>query len=132
MSPFVCYPVAMAAGLATLTKISRDGFFDTLTARTTRLVDGLSAIARESGIAFTTNQVGGMFGLFFTDQTQVRSFAQVMQCDAEKFKLFFHAMLDRGVYLAPSAFEAGFVSIMHDDAVIDATLDAARDAFSVC
>ena len=123
-------PVAMAAGLATLNKISADGFFDTLTARTTRLVDGLAAIARESGIAFTTNQVGGMFGLFFTDQTQVKSFAQVMQCDADKFNRFFHGMLDRGVYLAPSAFEAGFVSITHTDDVIDATLAAAREALA--
>tara|TARA_R110002073_G_scaffold334916_1_gene525596 strand:- start:39338 stop:40624 length:1287 start_codon:yes stop_codon:yes gene_type:complete len=124
-------PVAMAAGLATLNKISAEGFYDTLAARTTKLVEGLEAIARESGIAFTTNQVGAMFGLFFTDQTQVKSFEQVMKCDSEKFNRFFHAMLDRGVYLAPSAFEAGFVSIAHTDEVIEETLKAAHQAFSV-
>ena len=123
-------PVAMAAGLATLNKISAEGFYDTLTTRTTKLVDGLAAIARESGIAFTTNQVGPMFGLFFTDQTQVKSFEQVMQCDTEKFNRFFHGMLDRGVYLAPSAYEAGFVSIAHTDDVIEETLVAAHGAFS--
>ncbi|MBQ0755442.1 MAG: glutamate-1-semialdehyde 2,1-aminomutase [Gammaproteobacteria bacterium] len=124
-------PVAMAAGLATLNKISAEGFYDTLASRTTKLVEGLEAIARESGIAFTTNQVGAMFGLFFTDQTQVKSFEQVMKCDSEKFNRFFHAMLDRGVYLAPSAFEAGFVSIAHTDEVIEETLKAAHQAFSV-
>lgn len=124
-------PVAMAAGLATLNKISAPGFYDTLTERTTKLVDGLASIARASGIAFTTNQVGGMFGLFFTDQTQVKSFSQVMKCDSEKFNRFFHAMLDRGVYLAPSAFEAGFVSITHTDEVIEATLAAAHEAFAI-
>ena len=123
-------PVAMAAGLATLNKISVEGFYDTLTARTTKLVDGLAAIARESGIAFTTNQVGPMFGLFFTDQTQVKSFEQVMQCDTEKFNRFFHGMLDRGVYLAPSAYEAGFVSVAHTDEVIEETLAAAHAAFA--
>ena len=120
----------MAARRATLHKLSADGFFDTLTARTTRLVEGLAAIARESGFAFTTNQVGGMFGLFFTDQTQVKSFAQVMQCDTDKFNRFVHGMLDRGVDLAPSAFEAGVVSITHTDDVIDETLAAAREALA--
>ena len=86
-------------------------------------------MAREKGIAMTTNQVGGMFGLFFTDQTRIASLNDVMNCDQERFKKFFHAMLDNGVYLAPSAFEAGFVSITHTDAVIDDTLERAREAF---
>lgn len=122
-------PVAMAAGLATLNKISEEGFFETLSARTQRLTSGLELLAREMGICLTCNQVGGMFGIFFTDQTRIQSFADVMQCDAERFKKFFHAMLDEGVYLAPSAFEAGFVSIAHSDEVIDQTLEAARQAF---
>ncbi len=121
-------PLAMAAGLATLEKISAPGFFDELTASTRRLADGIATIAREQGIAMSTVSVGGMFGFFFTDQTHINSFAQVMSCDQEHFRRFYHAMLDRGVYLAPSAFEAGFVSITHSNAVIDDTLDKVRDA----
>ena len=124
-------PVAMAAGMATLKQIREPGFFDELGRLTTRLTQGLETMAREKGIAMTTNQVGGMFGLFFTDQTRIASLNDVMGCDQERFKKFFHAMLDRGVYLAPSAFEAGFVSITHTDAVIDETLDIAREAFRV-
>jgi glutamate-1-semialdehyde 2,1-aminomutase len=124
-------PVAMAAGLATLAQIRQPGFFDELTRLTGRLVQGLETMAREKGIAMTTNQVGGMFGLFFTDQTRIASLADVMKCDQERFRTFFHAMLDRGVYLAPSAFEAGFVSITHTDEVIDDTLSRAREAFRV-
>jgi glutamate-1-semialdehyde 2,1-aminomutase len=122
-------PVAMAAGMATLNLIRQEGFFDELTRLTGRLVQGLETMAREKGIALTTNQVGGMFGFFFTDQTRIASLADVMLCDQERFRSFFHAMLDRGVYLAPSAFEAGFVSITHTDAVIDDTLERARGAF---
>ncbi|MCC1497865.1 glutamate-1-semialdehyde 2,1-aminomutase [Alcanivorax sp. 1008] len=122
-------PVAMAAGMATLKQISAPGFFDELGRLTARLTQGLETMAREKGIAMTTNQVGGMFGLFFTDQTRIASLNDVMGCDQERFKKFFHAMLDRGVYLAPSAFEAGFVSITHTDAVIDDTLERAREAF---
>ncbi|MDF1630427.1 MAG: glutamate-1-semialdehyde 2,1-aminomutase [Alcanivoracaceae bacterium] len=122
-------PVAMAAGMATLKQISAPGFFEELGRLTTRLTQGLETMAREKGIAMTTNQVGGMFGLFFTDQTRIASLNDVMGCDQERFKKFFHAMLDRGVYLAPSAFEAGFVSITHTDAVIDETLERAREAF---
>ncbi|MEE4250527.1 MAG: glutamate-1-semialdehyde 2,1-aminomutase [Alcanivoracaceae bacterium] len=121
-------PVAMAAGMATLKQIREPGFFDELGRLTSRLTQGLETMAREKGIAMTTNQVGGMFGLFFSDQTRIASLSDVMNCDQERFKKFFHAMLDRGVYLAPSAFEAGFVSITHTDAVIDETLDIARDA----
>jgi glutamate-1-semialdehyde 2,1-aminomutase len=122
-------PVAMAAGMATLKQIREPGFFDELGRLTSRLTQGLETMAREKGIAMTTNQVGGMFGLFFTDQTRIASLNDVMHCDQERFRKFFHAMLDRGVYLAPSAFEAGFVSITHTDTVIDDTLERAREAF---
>ncbi len=122
-------PIAMAAGLKTLELIQAPGFYETLSARTTRLVDGLSAAASEAKVAFTADSIGGMFGLYFADRVP-GSFAEVMQGDALRFNAFFHAMLDAGVYFAPSAFEAGFVSITHDDAVIDATLQAARGAFA--
>jgi glutamate-1-semialdehyde 2,1-aminomutase len=122
-------PVAMAAGLATLELISAPGFHERLTAKTTQLVDGLLNAARAANIALSANQVGGMFGLFFTDKGPVRYFREVMACDAAKFSKFFHLMLDEGVYLAPSAFEAGFVSDAHSVADIDATIAAARRAF---
>ncbi len=123
-------PVAMAAGLATLEGVSRPGFHERLAATTARLVDGLEAAARDAGIPFTTNRVGGMFGLFFTSEREVRHYDQVMACDVERFKRFFHAMLDAGVYLAPSAFEAGFVSAAHGEREIEATLAAARGVFA--
>ena len=123
-------PVAMAAGLATLQILREDGFFPELTRLTTRLTEGLVTMAREKGIALTTHQVGGMFGFFFTEQTRITSLEQVMACDQVRFKNFFHAMLDRGVYLAPSAFEAGFVSITHTDAVMDDTLTRVREALT--
>ncbi|AFT72090.1 Glutamate-1-semialdehyde aminotransferase [Alloalcanivorax dieselolei B5] len=123
-------PVAMAAGLATLQALREPGFHDALEAKARRLTEGLSMAARECGIGFTTNQVGGMFGLFFTEQTRISRFSEVMACDKERFQRFFHAMLDRGIYLAPSAFEAGFVSIAHSDEDIDATIKAAREAFA--
>lgn len=119
-------PVAMAAGLKTLELISAPGFYASLTAKTSLLLSGLQAAADASGIAFTTNQVGGMFGLFFSDEKPVSRFSQVVKCDLERFKRFFHAMLAEGVYLAPSAFEAGFVSIAHTDADIEATVNAAK------
>ena len=122
-------PVAMAAGLATLELVCAEGFHEKLQETTGRLCEGLEAAAKEAGVAFSTNHVGGMFGLFFTGDAPVRSFEQVRACDVEAFKRFFHAMLERGVYLAPSAFEAGFVSSAHDDAVVGRTLDAAREAF---
>ena len=124
-------PVAMAAGLMTLEKISVPGFHDALSAKAKRLVDGLSDVARSQGVAMTTHQVGGMFGFYFTDQTLITRFEQVMACDQERFKRFFHGMLDRGVYLAPSAFEAGFISIAHSDADIDFTLEQARAALAL-
>jgi glutamate-1-semialdehyde 2,1-aminomutase len=122
-------PVAMAAGLATLAGLSAPGFHERLAARTAALVEGLEAAAREAGVPFTTNHVCGMFGLFFTGEAPVTRYEQVMRCDVERFRRFFHAMLAAGVYLAPSAYEAGFVSGAHGDAEIDATLEAARRAF---
>ncbi len=121
-------PVAVAAGLATLAAISEPGFYAALTARTEKLVKGLSAAARDADVTFCADSVGGMFGLYFAAKPPA-SFAEVMQCDKEKFNRFFHAMLDHGIYLAPSAFEAGFVSAAHTDADIDATVAAAREVF---
>ncbi len=118
-------PVAMAAGLATLKLLMQPGFYERLSAATERLTSGLQACARTAGIPFSVNQVGGMFGLFFTQADSIHNFAQVMDCDVARFMLFFHGMLDEGVYLAPSAFEAGFVSAAHGDAEIDATIAAA-------
>ncbi len=119
-------PVAMAAGLATLKQIMKPGFFEALSTMTQRLTDGLDARAKAARIPLCTAQVGGMFGVFFTDIPEVQSYAQVMNCNVDRFKLFFHGMLEQGVYLAPSAFEAGFVSAAHSKADIDATLDAAE------
>ncbi len=123
-------PVAMAAGLATLALVQAPGFHDALDQRTRQLVEGMKARAASAGIALTSNQVGGMFGLFFTDAEQVSDFAGVNACNLEHFKAFYHAMLKHGVYLAPSAFEAGFVSSAHDDAAIQATFEAAEQAFA--
>ena len=123
-------PVAMAAGLKTLELISQPGFHDQLKAKTLALANGLEQAASESGIAFTTHAVGGMFGLFFSQDQTIASFSQVMKCDQDLFKRFFHVMLAEGVYLAPSAFEAGFVSSTHGDAELDKTLAAAKEAFA--
>jgi glutamate-1-semialdehyde 2,1-aminomutase len=123
-------PVAMAAGLANLDLITRDGFFENLSIKTTRLVDGIQQAADQAGIPFKTTRVGGMFGLFFTDAKQVVNFAEAGQCDVEAFKSFYHRMLDRGVYLAPSAYETGFMSSAHTNDHIDATIAAARESFS--
>jgi len=122
-------PVAMAAGLATLDLIAAPGFHADLAAKTQRLCDGLVAAAREAGIPLTANHVGGMFGIFFTSET-VTSYAQAVACDVERFKAFFHGMLAEGVYLAPSAFEAGFMSSAHSEEDIEATLAAARKVFA--
>lgn len=122
-------PVAMAAGLKTLELISQPGFYDSLTEKTTSLVTGLEAKANAAGIPLTTNQVGGMFGFFFSEEKQVSNFAQVSACDVERFKQFYHGMLDKGIYLAPSAFEAGFVSSTHSEADIETTLQAADEVF---
>lgn len=123
-------PLAMAAGLKTLELISAQGFYDELTAKTTSLLQGLQQAAEEANVDFTTSQIGAMFGLFFTDQQQVTSFAESTACDAERFKRFFHAMLDQGIYLAPSAYEAGFVSACHSQVDLNTTIDAARQAFA--
>jgi glutamate-1-semialdehyde 2,1-aminomutase len=121
-------PVAMAAGLAMLDLVQSPGFYDRLERSTNLLCDGLESAARDAGVAFTTQRVGGMFGMFFSSEL-VDTYAQAMACDREAFNRFFHAMRERGVYLAPSAFEAGFMSGAHDDAVIAATTAAAREAF---
>ncbi|MEO8836757.1 MAG: glutamate-1-semialdehyde 2,1-aminomutase, partial [Caldimonas sp.] len=123
-------PVAMAAGLAMLELIQAPGFHDQLAARTRLLCDGLQSVADGLGLAFSTNRVGGMFGLFFTAE-KVSGFAQASACDIGRFNRFFHAMLKRGVYLAPSAFEAGFMSAAHTDNDIALTLDAAREAMPI-
>lgn len=122
-------PIAMTAGLKNLEIISREGFFETLTEKTDFLVDGILAAAGRQGIAMTANKVGAMFGLFFTEQDKVQSFADVGACDLERFKAFFHGMLDAGVNLAPSAYEAGFVSSAHDEAILQQTIDKAEQVF---
>jgi glutamate-1-semialdehyde 2,1-aminomutase len=124
-------PVAMAAGLANLALISRDGFFENLAERTRELVDGIQEAADRAAVPFRTTRVGGMFGLFFTGADKVVNFAQSGSCDVEAFKTFYHAMLERGVYLAPSAFEAGFVSSAHTAEDIEATVSAARESFAL-
>ena len=123
-------PVAMAAGLATLEIISQPGFYDALTKKTEMLTAGMKERAHKTNTALTTNQVGGMFGLFFTEEDKVTDFYQTSACNQDKFKLFFHGMLEKGVYLAPSAFETGFVSAAHSDADIEATLDIAEQVMN--
>lgn len=120
-------PVAMAAGLAMLELIQAPGFHDRLAARTRLLTDGFQSVADGEGVAFSTNRVGGMFGLFFSAE-KIASFAQATATDVALFNRFFHGMLERGVYLAPSAFEAGFMSSAHSDRDIADTLEAARGA----
>ena len=123
-------PLAMAAGLATLEEISKPDFFNTLAARTKLLVDGFANIAAENCIPLATESMGGMFGFVFTEDSPVRRFSQVASADTERFRSFFHGMLAEGVYLAPSAFEAGFVSSAHGDDEISQTLEAARKVLS--
>jgi len=119
-------PVVMAAGLSTLALLDAPDFYPNLNDKTRRLTEGLRAAASTAGVAFTTNQVCGMFGLFFTNAAHVTNYAQVMACDTGRFQRFFHGMLAEGVYLAPSAFEAGFLSAAHTAADIDTTVAAAR------
>lgn len=123
-------PIAMAAGLACLHEIAQPGVHQRLTELTDMLADGLCEKAREAGIPFVVNHVGGMFGLFFTNAPAVTCYQDVMNCDVERFKKFFHLMLQQGIYLAPSAFEAGFMSVAHSDEDIRKTIDAAAYAFS--
>ena len=121
-------PLATAAGLAVLELAARDGIYDALEASAKRVASGLEALAREAGVPFTASALGGLFGFFF-HPGPVESYADAQKADAERFRTFFHAMLDQGIYLAPSPFEAGFVTTAHGDAEIDQTLEAARRAF---
>jgi glutamate-1-semialdehyde 2,1-aminomutase len=119
-------PVAMAAGMTTLKLAAEPGFYEGISARVDKLVAGIMAEAKKAGVPMSENHVGGMFGLFFTGEETITSFGQaVNKCDADRFKLFFHGMLNEGIYLAPSAFEAGFVSAAHSDEDIESTIAAA-------
>jgi glutamate-1-semialdehyde 2,1-aminomutase len=122
-------PVAMAAGLATLELIQQPGFYEGLAQNTQRLRDGLESAAKDAGIAFTTTGVCAMFGLYFCEGP-INGYADAMRSDSSRFNRFFHGMLERGVYFAPSAFEAGFLSSMHGDVEIEQTLSAARAVFA--
>jgi glutamate-1-semialdehyde 2,1-aminomutase len=124
-------PIAMAAGLKTLEIISREGFYEALTAKTTAFVADMLAIAKKNDIALTSNQVGAMFGFFFTDLESVTRFSEVTQCNVEQFNKFFHGMLKEGVNFAPSAYEAGFVSSAHTDEDLQQTMIAADKVFSL-
>ncbi|MDX1698518.1 MAG: aminotransferase class III-fold pyridoxal phosphate-dependent enzyme, partial [Thiohalobacterales bacterium] len=123
-------PLSVAAGLATLRLATADGVHEQLDATTRRLANGLQAAADRAGIPFTTSQVGGMFGFFFSEERTVSRFSQVTECNMDLFRRFYHGMLDNGVYLAPSAYEAGFVSTAHSDAVIDETVECAARVFA--
>lgn len=123
-------PLAMAAGITLLNKLRQPGFHQQLNDFANKLCSGLKSRAQAAGIALTTQQAGGMFGLFFTDAPAVTTFAEATQCNLEEFKQFFHAMLDQGIYLAPSAYEASFVSSAHQEEELQLTLDAAEKAFA--
>ncbi|MFD2632291.1 glutamate-1-semialdehyde 2,1-aminomutase [Idiomarina piscisalsi] len=123
-------PVAMSAGLAALQQLSTPGLYDQLYQRVDALVDGLQERANRAGVPMTTNRAGSMFGFFFTEDPEVTSYAQATQCNMEHFKAFYHAMLNEGVYLAPSAFEGGFMSAAHTEDDIEKTLQAAEKAFT--
>ncbi len=122
-------PVAVAAGMTTLSLIQQPGFYEKLSAQTAKLAAGLAAAARDAGITFCADSVGGMFGIYFSEQVPT-SYAEMMAGDKTRFNAFFHGMLDEGVYFAPAAFEAGFVSAQHDDAVIAETVAAAARVFA--
>jgi len=122
-------PVATACGLATLREIARPGFFAALAERTRGLVVGLVEAAQSAGIAMTADCEGGMFGFFFAPELP-QNYGEVMATDKERFNRFFHAMLERGVYLAPALYEAGFVSAAHSHDDVAATVDAARSSFA--
>lgn len=122
-------PIAMTAGLATLDLVSAPGFYEELERKTLMLVEGIHSQATEMGIAMSYNNMGGMFGLFFSEESSVQYFSQVMACDSERFRQFFHSMTKRGVYMAPSAYESGFVSSAHSDEDLQTTIDAAASCF---
>ncbi|TAJ91758.1 MAG: glutamate-1-semialdehyde-2,1-aminomutase [Gammaproteobacteria bacterium] len=122
-------PVAMNAGLATLKIVSRPGFYAELAKKVDILMKGLRELARQAHIPFATNQIGGMFGFFFTTEAQVDSYTKVLACDTGHFRTFFHGMLSRGIYFAPSPFEAGFMSAAHSQADLAMTLNAAKEVF---
>jgi glutamate-1-semialdehyde 2,1-aminomutase len=123
-------PLAMAAGLVTLEAIEEPGFYSKLEQKSKALCEGLMAAAVDAGVPLATEYLGGMFGFVFTADGPVRNFAQVAAADVDRFRLFFHGMLDEGIYLAPSAYEAGFVSIAHGDAEIEETIAAAKKVMS--
>ncbi len=118
-------PIAMTAGLAQLEALSEPGLYEELAAKTKRIAEGFKAAANKHGIPMAINYVGGMFGFFFTDEEKITGFEQVTKCNMEQFRAFYHGMLDEGIYLAPSAFEAGFLSMAHGEQELQATLDAA-------
>lgn len=118
-------PIAMTAGLAQLEALSEPGLYEELAAKTKRIAEGFKAAADKHGIPMAINYVGGMFGFFFTDEEKITGFEQVTKCNMEQFRAFYHGMLDEGIYLAPSAFEAGFLSMAHGEQELQATLDAA-------
>lgn len=122
-------PLAVTAGLETLRIIQSPGFYDYLSAQAAKLVQGLTEAAQGTGIPFCADSLGGMIGLYFSDKVP-GSYAEIMQCDKTMFNRFFHGMLDAGIYLAPSAFEAGFVSSQHDDTIIEATINTAKNVFT--
>ena len=124
-------PVAMSAGLATLSLLTAPNFYEELRKKTQQLTQGLQERAQAANIALQINQVESIFGLFFTEQKYIQTFDQVAQCDIERFKKFYHLMLAEGIYLAPSAFEAGFISSAHSDLEIQNTLNAAERVFKL-
>ncbi|QYJ89083.1 glutamate-1-semialdehyde 2,1-aminomutase [Shewanella halotolerans] len=123
-------PIAMSAGLAQMEELCAEGLYEELAAKTKRIAEGFKAAANKHGIPLSINYVGGMFGFFFTELEQVTRFDQVTQCDAEAFRIFYHGMLDEGVYLAPSAYEAGFLSMAHGEKELEETLAAADRVFA--
>ncbi|WP_226052897.1 glutamate-1-semialdehyde 2,1-aminomutase [Dickeya chrysanthemi] len=123
-------PIAMAAGFACLSEVAKPGVHQKLTELTTQLAEGLLAAAKARQIPLVVNHVGAMFGIFFTDSAQVTCYQDALKCDVERFKRFFHLMLDEGIYLAPSAFEAGFMSLAHSQQDLEYTIDAARRCFA--
>ena len=123
-------PVAMSAGLAALSQLNQPGLYDQLYARVDQLLDGMQQLADEAGIPLTTNRAGSMFGFFFTKEKQVTTYKQATECDMDVFRRFYHLMLEQGVYLAPSAFEGGFMSAAHTEQDINDTLAAVKKAFA--